>query len=138
MAFCKNCGTELKEGAVFCKNCGFKVGDKLAVQGAAGGPAPGASGTSFGISGGDYQRILKEKMRDKRFRMGVGAGAVLLPALIVIILVTGQMGKRIPLDECIIVEVSGYDSAGTAAARLDEEAHHFYHKLSLVYYLFLL
>ena len=74
MAFCKNCGTELKEGAVFCKNCGFKVGDKLAVQGAAGGPAPGASGTFFGISGGDYQRILKEKMRDKRFRMGVGAG----------------------------------------------------------------
>lgn len=112
----------MKEGAVFCKNCGFKVGDKLAVQGAAGGPAPGASGTSFGISGGDYQRILKEKMRDKRFRMGVGAGAVLLPALIVIILVTGQMGKIIPLDECIIVEVSGYDSVGTAAARLDEEA----------------
>ena len=51
MAFCKNCGTELKEGAVFCKNCGFKVGDKLSVQGAAGGPAPGASGTSFGKIG---------------------------------------------------------------------------------------
>lgn len=29
MAFCKNCGTELKEGAIFCKNCGWKLGDDL-------------------------------------------------------------------------------------------------------------
>lgn len=27
MAFCKNCGSELRERAVFCKNCGFKLGD---------------------------------------------------------------------------------------------------------------
>jgi uncharacterized Zn finger protein (UPF0148 family) len=26
MAFCKNCGTQLKEGAAFCKNCGTPVG----------------------------------------------------------------------------------------------------------------
>ena len=148
MAFCKNCGTELKEGAAFCKNCGFRVGDKLPAGGAGKGTAPGASG----FSGGDYQRILKEKMdeasarardlssdlsasagkagkglaqkcrEDKRYRMGLGAAAVLFIALIAVLLVTEQMGKRIPLDECILVEVSGYDSAGTAVAYLDDEA----------------
>ena len=25
MAFCKNCGAQLKEGATFCKNCGAKL-----------------------------------------------------------------------------------------------------------------
>ncbi|MCD8038200.1 MAG: zinc-ribbon domain-containing protein [Lachnospiraceae bacterium] len=32
MAFCKNCGNKLKDGAAFCINCGFKVGDKMPVQ----------------------------------------------------------------------------------------------------------
>ena len=30
--FCKNCGTELKEGAKFCTNCGQKVGQELAFR----------------------------------------------------------------------------------------------------------
>lgn len=29
MAFCRKCGTEIKEGAFFCHSCGFKITDDL-------------------------------------------------------------------------------------------------------------
>ncbi|MBO5146288.1 MAG: zinc-ribbon domain-containing protein [Lachnospiraceae bacterium] len=48
MAFCKNCGTQLKEGAAFCKNCGMKIGDKLPVSGLAAGNIYGMMPTHSG------------------------------------------------------------------------------------------
>lgn len=32
MAYCVNCGNEIKEDYVFCPECGFKVGGQLSVQ----------------------------------------------------------------------------------------------------------
>lgn len=62
MAFCKNCGTELKEGAAFCKNCGVKLGEKLPISGL-------ATGSIYGMmpahSGSRYEDDTTEQVLKK-------------------------------------------------------------------------
>lgn len=62
MAFCKNCGTQLKEGAAFCKNCGVKVGEKLPISGLAAGNVYGMMPTH---SGGRYEDDAAEQVLKK-------------------------------------------------------------------------
>lgn len=143
MSFCKNCGVELREGAVFCKNCGFRVGDKMPQQ------KIGESNTAYQQGNNvDYQKLLQDGVNtaaqkakvfseaagqkgtvftqkvksDKRYLYAAAGGVV--AALVAIAASVGmrQMGKRIQLEDCIVVDVAGYDTKGYANAYLDEEA----------------
>lgn len=155
MAFCKYCGTELKEGAAFCKNCGRKVGESNSAREDSSflGKAPGYSsgsvfGPGYGKTSEDYQKIWKNGMNtasstarnlggtlrqawktflercksDKKYATAAGGIAAAVVVLFLVLFISGQMGKRINLEDCVNVEVSGYDTAGTAYAYLDEES----------------
>lgn len=143
MSFCKNCGAELKEGVVFCKNCGFKVGDKMPQQRIGEGNTAYRQGSNT-----DYQKMLQDGMNtaaqkakvfsetasqkgtvltqkvksDKRYLYAAVGGIVAALVAAAVMVGMRQMGKRIQLEECIVVDVAGYDTKGYANAYLDEEA----------------
>ena len=174
MAFCKNCGTQLKDGDLFCQTCGQKIevsstpnvnvnqqepkSDDLLENGmksdydevfAANEMQPKTNG-DFGANemqsktNGDFGAdemqldsnevfvVDKEKSSGKKSKgkknsgkkiiVGLVSLAVLAVALLAGILIIKNMSKKVPLDECIKVDLYGYDTQGYAVVSLDEEA----------------
>lgn len=140
-AFCTNCGRKVGS-----------PGPSLADSNSLGKAPGYTSGNTFGFESGktgeDYQKMLQSGMNaasstargfgdvlsqtwkrflercraDKKYAAAAGGVAAAVAMLLVVVFVSGQMGKRVHLEDCIAVEVSGYDTAGTAYAYLDEEA----------------
>ena len=203
MAFCKNCGTQLKDGDLFCQTCGQKnevsstpnlnvnqqepKSDDLLEKG-----MKPDSGEAFATNemqqpkmngdfaanemqqpkmngdfaanemqqpkmngdfvtnemqpktNGDFganqmkpdsdevfvidkkensgKKSKGKKNSGKKIVVGLVSLAVVAVALLAGFLILKNMSKKVPLDECIKVEVYGYDTLGYAEISLDEEA----------------
>lgn len=101
--FCRNCGTQLPEGATHCVQCGYAVEQENVKE-------------TKSVSGVD----VKEKIQKNRKGLLV-AGAVVVVALLVIVLFVTKK-TTINLNDYVTIEFSGYDTLGKATYEFDEDA----------------
>ena len=101
--FCRNCGTQLPEGATHCVQCGYAVEQENVKE-------------IKSVSGVD----VKEKIQKNRKGLLV-AGAVVVVALLVIVLFVTKK-TTINLNDYVTIEFSGYDTLGKATYEFDEDA----------------
>ena len=149
MSFCKQCGTQLNDGAAFCKNCGTKVGAEQNTNNMFQGNIYGAvpptgnennynatidktkqmakevkvQGTKlFGKLKEHIKGLIEKSKTDKKTAIGLGVGTIAVVALVIGIIAGITMDKRIAVDECIVVELDGYNGTGRVYSYyLDEE-----------------
>lgn len=150
MAFCKECGAQLSEGAAFCKECGTKVNaanqngnipynrmqygampsnnqnnyqskgnqskeavEKAKEKGKKILEATKEKGGKVFVKAKEIVKGLFEKSKtDKKVAIGLGAGGVAILAVAIGIVASLVMDKRISVDECIVVDIGGYDTLG--------------------------
>ena len=100
---CPNCGTEIGEDVKFCTSCGTPLDHQGAAPESGAGRGPERSG---------------KKPLPMRLIIGGCAAAA---AVIILIVVLMMQPKKINLEDYVVVEFSGYNTAGTATAYLDTE-----------------
>ena len=129
MAFCKNCGIQLKDGELFCQTCGKKVEEGSTPNVNEQEPKSNDFVGNEMKSGSDKVLLLdknkgvwKKLIGNKKIVKGLVSIAVVAVALLAGILIIKNMSKKVALDQCIKVETSGYDTQGCAVISLDEEA----------------
>lgn len=160
MAFCKNCGTQLKDGATFCKNCGTKlnpgntqnqsvyggniygqmpprnyanpatekmketlnVGKDVAIEKAKiASEKAKTGGKAFGKKTKEISsNVIAKCKSDKRIAIGLGSAAVGVVALVAVIIILVNMNKKVAVDECITVEVAGYNTLAEASVYIND------------------
>ena len=99
MAFCENCGAELKSGVAFCTMCGTKV------------------------KGNQAQPVVTKTVTTKKpmNKMFIGVAAVAV-AVIAIIAFVATRGVKLDIEECTEVTTKGYDGNGKISIDIDEDA----------------
>lgn len=107
MIFCKECGTELGDEAVFCTTCGAKIERAEAVQQAT----------------QQYQQPQYQQPMQPRKPISKKLVAAIIAVVVVII--AGLVAKntvfapKIDLEECLLVDVTGFDGAGRLEIDID-------------------
>lgn len=136
--FCRNCGTENTNEAKFCKTCGkplqYGTGAEALSPGTQGGGAQesraqtdtaqhgGAAGELPNGSGGKASPGSHKSLAKKRLLV---AAAAAISLLVIIWLLTGLLisfGRKINLNDYLLLKTSGYDGYGKASVELDWKA----------------
>lgn len=121
--FCTNCGKKIPDDSVFCEHCGAKV--ELDVKSA----APKSKQVVKEESKAEVkaqpeatQNVTPKKPMSKNAKIGlfggIGAGALLIFALLVWIVIP----KPINMSKFIVFESGGYDGYGKASVYIDWDA----------------
>lgn len=161
MIFCRQCGTQLNDGAIFCKKCGTKInGDKEE-----GKNTQNLDGYSSEYQGGNYNyqfernksqqlleetkgrgkaiwenlrskgtellsklketvgKIVEKSKNDKKFATKLKIGATAVVVAVMGLTIISTMDKRVAVDECVVVNVEGYNTLGYVySCSIDENA----------------
>ena len=73
-------------------------------------------------NGNSGEKTKRNKKSGKKLVVGLGITAAVLAVALIAVLIIKNMSKKVAVDGCIKVEVSGYDTQGYAEISLDEEA----------------
>ena len=109
MAFCSNCGAQLKEGSSFCGSCGARVNAASAADASYSAASP--SGTSYGGNGSQSSSAAaKPKISGKMIGFIAGGAALLVVAILLIVLLGGK--SELTLNEFADKYVEAYKAYG--------------------------
>lgn len=120
MAFCGNCGTVLKDDDVFCPNCGTNVVNMNHSNHIDSSDVVNVNAQTT-VNEEKNNKKTGNKKNGKKLVVGLAAAAVVMTGTIAGILIVKNLPKKVPLNECIKVEVLGYDTMGSATVSIDEE-----------------
>ena len=109
MAFCSNCGAQLKEGSSFCGSCGARVNAASAADASYSAASP--SGTSYGGNGSQSSSAAaKPKISGKMIGFIAGGAALLVVAILLIVLLGGK--SELTIDEFVDKYIEAYKAYG--------------------------
>jgi len=161
MIFCRQCGTQLNDGAIFCKKCGAKINGVKEE----GKNTQNLGGYSSEYQGGNYNyqfernksqqlleetkgrgkaiwenleskgtellsklketvgKIVEKSKNDKKFATKLKIGATAVVVAVMGLTIISTMDKRVAVDECVVVNVEGYNTLGYVySCSIDENA----------------
>ncbi len=121
---CEKCGAENAEDAKVCQECGQPLGTDPASPAEGTVSASGDTAASQAKESGGEAPVLgaDQPILSKKTFIGICIGVAaffVIVALVVILITVANSAPTIKLDDYLTIEVTGYDSFGTAKATID-------------------
>lgn len=120
--FCKNCGTELKDGVAFCTNCGASLKTTEPKQDESNETQQQKEARvqpQEGTNPEQHQQMAVEPKVKKPLDKKVMIGIVAVLAVIIGFVIFKMMPKKYNIEDYVKVEFQGYNGYGKAYASLD-------------------